>query len=201
MAVREPPREKRTDISCCRCVARASSSAMMFVQAIRRRRETEPYKIQRDLRTPPMVISLSGSIPTLKSASVFGNAMPSCFCTVARFARACSSVTPGLSRPIPRYHVHSLLCAIGSSTGTEDQRSTSRSGNKKDTGIMPTMEEECPLTRSFFPRAFGSALKRRRQRRSLIRTALGPPKCSSSEVKSRPSAGAIPQTCKNRDAT
>src|SRR5256884_2978037 len=94
-----------------------------------------------------------------------------------------------------------LLCAIGSSTGTEDQRSTSRSGNKKDTGIMPTMEEECPLTRSFLPRAFGSALKRRRQRRSLIRTALGPPKCSSSEVKSRPSAGAIPQTCKNRDAT
>src|SRR5256886_4376043 len=147
------------------------------------------------------VISLSGSICTFKYASVFGNAMPSCFCTVARFARACSSVTPVLRRPIPRYHLHSLLCAIGSSTGTEDQRSTSRSGNKKDTGIMPTMEEECPLTRSFLPRAFGSALKRRRQRRSLIRTALGPPKCSSSERKMRPSAGAIPQTCKNRDAT
>src|SRR5207247_6665015 len=126
-----------------------------FVQAISRSRETEPYKIKSDLRTPPIVISLSGSIATIKSASVFGNAIPSCFCTVARFARACSSVTPGLRRPIARYHVHSLLCAMGASGGTADQRSTSRSGNKKDAGITPTIEEENPLTRSFFPRAFG----------------------------------------------
>src|SRR6266566_443240 len=133
---------------------------MMFVQAISKSRETEPYKIQSDLRTPPMVISLSGSIPTVKSASVFGNALPSCFCTVSRFARACSSVTPGLRRPIARYHVHSLLCAMGASGGPGDQTSTSRSGNKKDAGMTPTMEEEYPLMRSFFPRAFGSEIGR-----------------------------------------
>src|SRR6266704_1594620 len=136
---------------------------MMFVQAISKSRETEPYKIQSDLRTPPMVISLSG--------------------------------------PIARYHVHSLLCAMGASGGPGDQTSTSRSGNKKDAGMTPTMEEGYPLMRSFFPRAFGSAPKRRRQKRSLIRMAFGPPKCSSSELKSRPSAGETLHTCKKRGAT
>src|SRR5437899_8924650 len=103
----------------------------MFVQAISRSNETEPYKIQSDLRTLPMVISLSGSIPTFKSASVFGNAAPSCFCTVARFARACSSVTPGLRRPIARYHVHSLLVPMVSWEGPEARGQ--RHGQEKKT--------------------------------------------------------------------
>src|SRR5437870_4556707 len=38
MAVREPPREKRTDISCWRWAARARSNATMFVQAMKKQR-------------------------------------------------------------------------------------------------------------------------------------------------------------------
>lgn len=59
--------------------------------------------------------------------------------------------------------VDSLLCAKGASIGLGDHKSTSRSGKRKDAGIRPTIWTDHWPIRSCFPRALGSAPKRRRQ--------------------------------------
>src|ERR1700722_15355228 len=85
--------------------------------------------------------------------------------------------------------------------GMGHHKSASRFGKRKEEGITPTMGYACPSNRKFFPMTFGSALKRRRQKRSLMRTALGPLRASSSGVNSRPGAGTMPHTWKKREET
>jgi len=54
----------------------------MFVHAIRRSSETETNSIHNDLCATPTVVSLSGCISAINSASGFGYCFASCFWTL-----------------------------------------------------------------------------------------------------------------------
>lgn len=69
---RDAPSDRRTEISCRRCAARDKSKAAMFVEAISNSTETAPNNSHNDPRTPPTVVSLSGTTWTPTSRSVSG---------------------------------------------------------------------------------------------------------------------------------
>ena len=77
MAVRDAPSDRRTAISGPRWAARPSSTAAMFVQAIRSSTETAPKSTHSDARISPTVVSLSGVTATPIVRSVSGNCSPS----------------------------------------------------------------------------------------------------------------------------
>ena len=77
----------------------------MLEQAMRSNSETEPYRTQSESRMPPITTSFIGMRSTWRSASGFGNAIPSWRCTVFRLADAAWVVTPGLRRPTTLNHV------------------------------------------------------------------------------------------------
>src|SRR6516225_10656773 len=126
---REAPSENRTEISCWRSLLLASKSAAILVQAITSSRVTDPNRIQSERRTPPTVLSLSGSTCTASLPSVLGNCLPSWLCTVAMSACASVTLTPGFNLPITVYQVDPRSCANGASKGATDQSSTSAEGN------------------------------------------------------------------------
>ena len=117
-AALDAPSEKRTEISCCRALARDSSSAAMLMQAISSSRETEPNRIHRDLPHAPDSGVLQRHDYGLDGSRRFSDTgAQGRFARSARSARACARVMPGFKRPMAVNQVDSRLCAYGASGG------------------------------------------------------------------------------------
>jgi hypothetical protein len=71
----------------------------MLAQAIKSTRPTAPSKISSATLESPTIACLSGSMRIEKPASVSGNCLASAAPIEFISASACSSETPGLSRP------------------------------------------------------------------------------------------------------
>ena len=96
------PRASRTLISRCRLMARSSSRLATLTQAISSTKATAPSNSSSVGRRLPTIDSCSGLTPMPRSLFSSGNCAASPAAITPPSDCACSTVTPGFSRPIAR---------------------------------------------------------------------------------------------------
>ena len=145
-----------------RTVARASSRFARFAQAIRNRKLTAPASISRARRTSPTTACHRGSAVKRSSSghctTHFGNFSLNCSVASAIWARAISTVTPGLKRAAT-CRVPTKLVLFGSAcSGSQSSAGGSGSDNEPST---PTTTQGRPPSRIALPIKAGLPPKRR----------------------------------------
>jgi hypothetical protein len=188
--------------------ARASSRFAMLPHAISRTMPTTTISSDESRVTwlPPRPLGSSRAASSdtavaLRPLLSVGNACSRLANTVLRFDRACSGVTPGLSRPnakrnSPRRVSHQAVCgtsfcAIGSQAAGPPPSSVPA----KCFGATPMTVYGTRLSVSVLPTTCGSAPRLRCQNPSLM-TATGADVVSSSGRNARPRTGWTPSRLK-----
>ena len=170
-------KRETTAISCSRRVASASSRHATLPHAARRTRATAPKRSQSERRTPPTCSSFSG---TTRAPALVGVAdmLAEARLDRVRSACACSSVTPGFSRPtvVTGRALRAARTAVARHRSPDlrgRRRIAERRRHDADDGAAGAAERE----RAADDGRIGG--EPRRQKPSLITTTGGPPNRSS----------------------
>jgi len=171
---------------------RARSRFATFAHAISSTNPTAPSSTKRRVRTGPIAPSSSSATRAVRRAFDLGS-FSRCRPAIARIsALACSSVTPGLSRPTTWRNPFALSAAASGVSAIGIQTRTSSLERLNDAGITPTIVTGRPPSRTTRPTMRGSPLKRVVQSAWLITATWSRPGASSSGRNVRPSAARTP---------